>query len=177
MELLVLAKLVRKTAEKAKALNMKVLGLRRNPDRRSTYVDRMYGPEGLNNLIKQSDWLVITVAMTQETIGMIGEEQIAAMKKSAYIINIARGPIINEKSLIKALKDGRIAGAGLDVFEEEPLSADSPLWDMENVIITPHWAGATPYYIDRLIAIFTENLRRFQAGDPMINVVDKQLGY
>jgi phosphoglycerate dehydrogenase-like enzyme len=115
--------------------------------------------------------------MTAETTGLIGEPELRSMKKTAYIIKIARGPVISEKILVRALKEGWIAGAGLDVFEEEPLPETSPLWDMENVIITPHWAGATPYYIDRLLDIFTENLRRFKAGKPLINVVDKELGY
>jgi phosphoglycerate dehydrogenase-like enzyme len=137
----------------------------------------MYGPDGLHDLLKCSDWVALTLAMTQETTGLIGESELRAMKKTAYIINIARGPVIREKILVKALKEGWIAGAGLDVFEEEPLPETSPLWDMKNVIITPHWAGATPYYIDRLLDIFTENLRRFQTGKPMINIVDKQLGY
>ena len=172
-----LGKIGEKTAEKAKALNMKVLGLRRNPDKSSPYVDRMFGRNGLANLLNQSDWVVLTLAMTRETTGFIGESELKAMKETAYIINIARGPVIQEKCLIKALEEKWIAGAGLDVFEEEPLPADSPLWDMKNVIITPHYAGATPYYIDRLLDIFTENIRRFQAGDPLINEVDKQLGY
>jgi phosphoglycerate dehydrogenase-like enzyme len=115
--------------------------------------------------------------MTAETVGMIGEEEFKAMKDTAYIINIARGPIIQEKAMIKALQEHWIAGAGLDVFEKEPLPEESPLWDMKNVVITPHWAGATPKYFDRLVEIFTENLDRYQAVEPMINVVDKKLGY
>lgn len=172
-----LGKIGEKTAQKARALNMQVLGLRRNTDKNSPHVDRMYGPDGLHDLLKDSDWVALTLAMTEETAGLIGEPELKAMKKTACIINIARGPVIREKMLVKALEDGWIAGAGLDVFEKEPLPETSPLWDMKNVIITPHWAGATPYYIDRLFDIFTENLRRFQAGEPMINVVDKQLGY
>ena len=172
-----LGKIGEKTAQKAKALNMKVLGLRRNPEKSSPHVDSMYGPEGLHDLLKASDWVAITLAMTAETTGLIGEPELRAMKKTAYIINIARGPVISEKILVRALKEGWIAGAGLDVFEEEPLPETSPLWDMENVIITPHWAGATPYYIDRLLDIFTENLRRFKAGKPLLNIVDKELGY
>ena len=116
-------------------------------------------------------------AMTAETVGMIGEEEFKIMKETAYIINIARGPIIQEKAMIKALQEHWIAGAGLDVFEKEPLPEDSPLWDMKNVVITPHYAGATPKYFDRLVEIFTENLGRYQAGEPMINIVDKKLGY
>jgi phosphoglycerate dehydrogenase-like enzyme len=99
------------------------------------------------------------------------------MKPTAYIVNIGRGGIIDEGALVKALQEGWIAGAGLDVFEEEPLPEDSPLWKQENVIITPHYAGATPHYDERAMAIFLDNLRRYKAGEPLRNVVDKKLGY
>jgi len=172
-----LGKIGEKTAEKAKGLNMKVLAIRRNPERLSPYVDRMYGPEGLMDLLSQSDWVVISAAMTPETKGMIGEKELKGMKKSARIINIARGSIIQEKALIKAIQEGWIAGAGLDVFETEPLPQNSPLWDMENVVITGHYAGSTPFYFDRVMEIFLENLRRYQCGKTLINEVDKQRGY
>ena len=177
MGLLGLGAIGSKTAEKAKALGMRVLGYRRNPEKTDPNVDKMFGAEGLNDLLAQSDWVVLTVAATPETDKLIGEAQLRAMKPSAHIINIARGKVIDEAVLITALNEKWIAGAGLDVFEQEPLPAESPLWDMKNVIITPHFAGATPYYIDRLVAIFTENLKRYQAGEPLINVVDKELGY
>jgi phosphoglycerate dehydrogenase-like enzyme len=170
-------KIGEKTAEKAKALNMRVLGVRRNPQRTSPHVDKMVGPEGLQDVLAQSDWVVVTAAGTAETDGLIGEPELAVMKPSARLINIARGSLIREEALVKALEEKRIAGAGLDVFEKEPLPEHSPLWRMPNVIITPHIAGGTPYYVDRLMDIFVENLKRFQAGEPMINVVDKKLGY
>lgn len=166
-----------KTAEKAKGLNMRVLGLRRHPEKGSPWIDRMYGPDQLLEMLPQADWVVITTPLTRETQDLIGERELRAMKETAYIINIGRGAIIQEEALIRALREGWIAGAGLDVFEEEPLPEDSPLWDMENVIITPHYAGITPYYADRVVEIFTENLRRYQAGQPLINEVDKRLGY
>ncbi len=172
-----LGKIGEKTAEKAKGLNMKVLAIRRNPERSSPYVDRMFGSEGLKELLSQSDWVVIAAPMTPETKGMIGETELKSMKKSAYIINIARGSIIQESVLIKALQEGWIAGAGLDVFEKEPLPEDSPLWAMENVILTGHFAGSTPFYFDRVLEIFLENLRRYREGEPLINVVDKRRGY
>jgi phosphoglycerate dehydrogenase-like enzyme len=172
-----LGKIGEKTAEKAKGLNMKVLATRRNPERSSPYVDRMYGTEGLKELLTQSDWVVITAPLTPETRGMIGEKELRTMKKSAYIINIARGSIIQETALITALQEGWIAGAGLDVFEKEPLPPDSPLWDMENVIVTGHFAGSTPFYFKRVLEIFLENLRRYRSGEPLINVVDKKRGY
>jgi phosphoglycerate dehydrogenase-like enzyme len=158
-----LGKIGEKTAEKAKGLNMKVLAIRRHPERLSPHVDRMLGPEGLEDLLSQSDWVVIAAPMTAETKGMI--------------VNIARGAVIQEKYLIQALQEGWIAGAGLDVFEIEPLPQDSPLWNMENVIITGHYAGSTPFYFSRVMEIFLENLKRYQTGEPLINVVDKQRGY
>lgn len=99
------------------------------------------------------------------------------MKKSAYFINIARGGIVREADLITALKDGLIKGAGLDVFEHEPLSEDSPLWDMPNVILTPHLAALSPYYLDRAVKLFAENLGRFAKNDEMQNLIDKIKGY
>ncbi|MBN1383026.1 MAG: D-2-hydroxyacid dehydrogenase [Deltaproteobacteria bacterium] len=177
MGIIGLGKIGEKTAEKAKGVNMRVLATRRNPERPSLYVDQMYGPDGLAEVLSQSDWVVVTAAMTPETNSLIGENELKLMKKSAYIINIARGAVIREQDLIKALQEGRIAGAGLDVFETEPLPEDSPLWDMKNVIITGHYAGFTPFYFDRVIDIFLENLRRYQENEPLMNVVDKKLGY
>ncbi len=161
----------------AKALNMRVLGLRRNPDRKVDPVDQMVGPDDMVLLLSQSDWVVITAALTTETRGMIAENEFKNMKDSAYIINVARGPIIKQKALIKSLQKGWIAGAGLDVFEEEPLAVDSPLWDMPNVIITPHSSWLSPHHRGRRVKIFIENLRRFQSGELLINIVDKQRGY
>jgi len=166
-----------KTAEKARGLHMRVLGLRRHAERTSPFVDQMYGPEGLHELLGASDWVVLAAALTAETRHLIGEAELRAMKPSAYLINIARGGMIDEASLIRALEEGWIAGAGLDVFEQEPLGTDSPLWDMRNVVLTPHFAGATPHYTDRVIDIFTENLRRYGRGEPLLNQVDKTRGY
>lgn len=166
-----------KLAEKAKGLGMRVLGLRRDPARGSACVDEMFGPDALHALLEQSDWVAICAALTPETAGLIGERELSAMKSTAYLINIGRGGLVDEKMLVRALLEGWIAGAGLDVFEREPLPADSPLWDMRNVVITPHFAGATPVYADRVTDIFTENLRRYQRGEPLVNVVDKRLAY
>ena len=166
-----------KTAEKAKGLNMHVLGLRRDPTRSSPHVDRMLGPDGLFELLDSSDWVVLASALTPETRNLIGEPELKQMKDTACLINIARGQIVQEEILVQALEEGWIAGAGLDVFAQEPLPPDSPLWDMPNVVITSHHSGSTPHYNDRLVDIFIENLRRYRAGKPMINVVDKQLTY
>jgi phosphoglycerate dehydrogenase-like enzyme len=166
-----------KTAEKARGLGMRVLGLRRNAAKSCPHVERMYGPDGLGELLAQSDWVAVAAALTPETRHLIGENELRQMKPSAYLINIARGSVIDETALIRALQEERIAGAGLDVFEREPLPSDSPLWDMRNVVITPHFAGMTPHYSTRVIEIFCDNLRRYQRNEPLRNVVDKQLAY
>ena len=166
-----------KLAEKAGGLNMRVLGLRRDPSRSSPHVERMYGPDGLHALLGQSDWVAITAALTPETKGLIGAPELAAMKRSAYLINIGRGAHLDQTALVQALQDGTIAGAGLDVFEQEPLPEDSPLWAMKNVLITPHFAGATPHYADRVTELFVDNLQRYQRGEPLRNQVDKQRAY
>jgi phosphoglycerate dehydrogenase-like enzyme len=137
----------------------------------------MYAPAQLPELLPEADFVVLTIPLTAETKHLIGEREFQLMKPSAYLINIGRGGTVDEAALIDALRSGRLAGAGLDVTEQEPLPADSPLWDLENVIITAHYAGATPHYDERALPIFLENLRRYVADEPLINVVDKTLGY
>jgi phosphoglycerate dehydrogenase-like enzyme len=166
-----------RTAEVATALGMRVLGVRRDPTVGVEGVEEMVGPDQLLDLLPEADFLVLTVPLTHETQGMIGERELRAMKPTAYVVNIGRGGTIQESTLIRALQEGWIAGAGLDVFENEPLPEDSPLWGMDNVIITSHYAGATPRYHERAMAIFLDNLRRYRAGEPLRNVVDKKLGY
>lgn len=166
-----------RTAYLAQALDMRVLGVRRNPEREINGVEAMFAPDQLLELLPEADFVVLTIPLTQETKGMIGEPELRAMKSNAYILNIGRGGTIQEKVLVRALQKGWIAGAGLDVFEKEPLPEDSPLWDMDNVIITAHYSGSTPHYNERAMRIFTDNLRRYMAGEPLKNVVDKKLGY
>ena len=137
----------------------------------------MIGPERLAEALPEADFIVLTVPLTPDTRHMIGERELRLMKPTALIVNIGRGGTIDEAALIRALAEGWIAGAGLDVFEKEPLPPDSPLWRMENVIITAHYAGATPHYSERALAIFLDNLRRYKTGEPLRNVVDKTLGY
>ena len=165
------------TAWKAKCFGMKVLALKKKQIRRPSYVDEILGPEDLGRLLRESDYVAVTVPLTSETYHMISEEELRLMKPSAYVINIARGAVIDNKALIRALKEGWIAGAGLDVFEEEPLSEDSEFWRLENVVITPHVAGATPHYSDRAVKIFCGNLKRYLEGKPLVNAVDKIAGY
>ncbi len=121
--------------------------------------------------------MVITLPLTPRTRHLFDESLFQAMKPSAYVINIGRGPVIDERALVKALQRGWIAGAGLDVFEKEPLPDDSPLWDMQNVILTPHVSGMTAQYDERAIDLFVANLRRYLAGEPLINLVDREAGY
>jgi phosphoglycerate dehydrogenase-like enzyme len=165
-------------AKKTKSLGMRVIATRRNPTAPTpSYVDKLVHPENLKELLTESDFVVLTIPLTKETEGMIGEAQLRSMKRTSYLINVGRGKIVQEDKLIQALKEGWIAGAGLDVFEREPLPQDSELWDMKNVIITPHVAGSTPHYLERSTDIFCENLKRFIRNEPLINVVDKTIGY
>jgi len=164
-------------ARLAAALGMRVLGVRRDPSASAPGVEATFGPDRLLDLLPEADFVVLTVPLTRETRGLIGERELRAMKPTAYVVNIGRGGTIQEDVLIRALKEGWIAGAGLDVFETEPLPEDSPLWGMENVIVTSHYAGSTPSYNERAMAIFLDNLRRYRAGEPLRNVVDKTIGY
>lgn len=165
-------------AKKAKCLGMTVVATKRDPSRStSTHVDRLLRSTDLNTLLAESDFVVLSLPLTEETQGMIGETQLKNMKPTAYLINVSRGKIVQENKLIKALKQEWIAGAGLDTFENEPLPENSELWGFKNVIITPHVAGQTPYYMERLTNIFCENLKKFIHKEPLINVVDKALGY
>lgn len=166
-----------RTAELGAALGMRVIGIRRNPHLDAGGLDAIYGPEQLLEHLPKADFVVLTVPLNYETQGMIGERELRAMKPGAYLVNIGRGPTVDESALIQALQSGWIAGAGLDVFETEPLPADSPLWDMPNTILTAHYAGRTPHYIERALSIFLDNLERYTTGRPLFNVVDKELMY
>jgi phosphoglycerate dehydrogenase-like enzyme len=157
---------------------MRVIVTRRNPSApKPDYVDKLISPENLEELLADSDFVIIQIPLTKETEGMFGEKELRRMKRTAYLVNASRGSIIKEDELIEALKKGWIAGAALDTFATEPLPEDSPLWNMQNVIITPHVAGLTPRYMERLTDLFCENLRRFMNDEPLINVVDKNDGY
>jgi phosphoglycerate dehydrogenase-like enzyme len=166
-------------ARAAKAFDMRVVATRRHVTEQETsqVVDALYPAEKLPEMLRESDFVVVTVALTRETEKLIGKRELRAMKPTAYIINIARGSVIDEVALTKALKEKWIAGAGLDVFEKEPLPQDSELWTLPNVIITPHVAGIMPDYNARAMDVFCENLRRYLAGQPLMNVVDRTRGY
>jgi phosphoglycerate dehydrogenase-like enzyme len=140
-------------------------------------VRRLYPPQAIRSMFRECDFVVITVPLTSETRKLIGAEELAALKTNSYLIDISRGGIIDQTALLSALKDNRIAGAALDVFSEEPLPSDHPLWKLPNVIITPHISGITPYYDQRALALFTENLQRYLEGSPLHNQLNRQRGY
>ncbi len=182
----------REVGRLAKAFGMRVLALKRRSqsageqgafelaglgDPAGVLPDALYGPEQLREMLAQCDFVVLAVPLTQETRGMIGEAELRAMKRTAYLVNIARGEVCDEAALIRALQEGWIAGAGLDVFTQEPLPETSPLWTLPNVILTPHISGFTPVYEQRAVDIFCENLRRYIAGQSLLNLVDKSTGY
>ena len=163
----------------AKAFGCRVIATKRSAteEHRGLYADEIMPASELHRLLGESDFVVLSMPLTPETRGMIGEAELRAMKPSAVLVNIARGPVTVEADLIRALREGWIAGAALDVFDKEPLPADSPLWDMENVILTPHISGGTEIYNQRAVTIFADNLRRYLAGEPLQNVVDPARGY
>ena len=140
-------------------------------------IDKIYPLDQFKELLHNSDFVVVAAPLTGETKGMMGTDEFKAMKKTAYIINIARGPIINEPAMIKALKEGWISGAGLDVFEKEPLPPDNELWILPNVIISPHSSGVSERQPYRLVALFCDNLRRYINNQPLLNVISQDRGY
>ncbi len=166
----------RALAARAAAFEMRVIGTKRSPEP-IPHVERAYPPEQTDEVLRAADYLVIALPLTETTRGIIDARALGLMKRSAVLINIGRGQVVVEEALIEALRNGTIAGAGLDVFEREPLPADSPLYEMENVIITPHVAGASHTYYDRAIPLFCQNLRRYLDGQPLLNVVDPGRGY
>ncbi len=169
----------RSVAKLARAFGMKVLGTRfsAHAGEQDPTVDRLYPFDYLHQLLSESDYVVLSVPLTDRTEKMIGEAELHAMRKNAYLVNIARGRVIDEDALIRALKEGWIAGAGLDVAVKEPLPADSPLFTTPNLILTPHISGASEHYNERLANLFTENLRRYRVGEPLLNRYDPEKGY
>lgn len=168
----------KETAKIAKSFGMTVLGVRHS-GKPEEFVDEMYTTDQLNTILPKCDYVVITLPLTKETTRLFGAEQFNKMKPSAFFVNIGRGEIVIEEELIVALKEQKIAGAGLDVFETEPLQSNSPLWEMDNVIITPHTAGATENYNKRVIEnILIPNLKSYLSGKmPAVNLVDHSKGY
>jgi phosphoglycerate dehydrogenase-like enzyme len=165
-------------AVRAQVFGMRVLALDINPVDKPECVNELWMLDRLDDLLRESDYVVVTAPRTPQTLGMIGAEQLALMKPTAMIIGISRGGIIDQEALAEALREKRLAAAALDVFSPEPLPPDSELWDLDNLLITPHIAGGTQLEGEHIIEIFCENLRRFLQGDlPLRNQVDKQRGF
>jgi phosphoglycerate dehydrogenase-like enzyme len=164
-------------ARRGRGFGMRVLATRRSDTRPPPYVDRQGRPDELLELLPEADVVALCVPLTDETLGMIGARELEAFKPGAYLVNVGRGRLVDTEALLQALKDGRLAGACLDVTDPEPLPPDHPLWEMPNVVITPHMSGRSALTRDRWRALYRENLRRFGAGEPLLNVVDKQAGY
>ena len=165
----------------AKALGMKVHAVRRNPDRsqKDPVLERVFPSAQLNEMLHDVDVVIAAAPLTDETRHMLSHAQFSAMKSSAIVINVGRGPVIDEAALIDALQSKKIGGAALDVFEEEPLSPESPLWDMKNVLISPHCTDRTenPDWLDLSMQFFLENFERYRKGERLENIVDKKAGY
>ena len=167
----------REFTTRAKALGMKVLAVRENPSKGSDGADAIFSPTQLDDVLPQADYVLLCTPVTPATTGIIGASRLSKMKPDAYLINVARGPLIDEAALLDALKHRRIAGAALDVFVEEPLPPDSPFWLLDNILITPHTAAVTERLWERHYRLIAENLKRFLAGEPLLNEVDKTRGY
>lgn len=158
-------------ASLAKAFDMRVLGIKGNPATYEGVADEVLASNRLGDLLDVADFVVLSCPLTPETTGLIGAAAFKRMRTSAYLINVARGPVVVEDDLIAALQAGEIAGAALDVTAAEPLAADSPLWEMANVLITPHTGGETSLYEKRLVDIMVENMRRWERGEPFMHRV------
>jgi phosphoglycerate dehydrogenase-like enzyme len=171
MAIVGLGNIGRAVARAAKAFGMRVIGTRRNVAEVPPEVDRVYPPAELHAMLGAADVVVLAVAGTPETARLIGAAELAAMRREALLINVARGMVIDEVALAEALAQGQIAGAGLDVFTEEPLPAASPLWTLPNVLITPHIAVNVPSKLRRCVEHFAENVRRYCAGDALLDRV------
>ena len=166
-----------RTAQVAEAFGMKVIGVRRHPEQEVPHVAEMIGPDQLLARLPTADFVILTVPFTRRTENMIGAMELAAMKENSVLVNIGRGGTVDEDALLTALRAGQIRAAALDVFAEEPLPMRSPLWELENLLITAHYAGGTPRYTERAFAIFHDNLGRYVRGESLVNVVDKVEGY
>ena len=164
-------------ARKAKVLGLRVIATKRTPTPKPDYVDELGAPEFLSQLLAESDFVVLLLASVPSTVNIIGEPELRSMKRSAYLINLTGSQAIEEKLLVRALKENWIAGAALDAFARQPLPEDSELWNLPNVIISPRIGGLTEQKWSPLLPIFVDNLNRFVAGEPLRNVVDKELGY
>ena len=170
----------RAIAARVRAMGMNVLAVKRHvpaEDRPDRLVEQIYSPSRRIEMISRCDYVVATAPLNNETRGMIGEAEFAAMKDTAVIMNVGRGPVIDEGAMIKALSENKIKGAALDVFDEEPLPKGHPFYKLENVLLSPHCADHTPDWLDNAMRFFITQFGRFRRGEPLLNVVDKKLGY
>lgn len=181
----------RQVARLCDALGMRVLAVKRDPSARrdegfafprtgdpsAELPERIVGPAELSEVLPEADFIVVSAPSTTGTRQLLGRREFALMRRNVILINVARGDLIDEAAMVEALSCGRIAAAGLDVFATEPLPPESPLWALNNVIISPHVAGCSPRYDDYVVEIFAENLRRYIHGQPLLNEVNRQLGY
>ncbi len=178
MTIVGLGSIGREVAQRAHAFGMRVTGIRRRiSEPKLSFVDRILGPEQLDDALSGCDVLVIASPFIAETDRMIDADRLARLNRGAVVVNVARGKIVDESALIAELQTGHVGGAVLDVFEHEPLALNSPLWSLPNVIISPHVSGVRPDHWDDVIDLFSENLRRFERGEPPLNVVDLSAGY
>jgi phosphoglycerate dehydrogenase-like enzyme len=167
----------RSVAKSAKALGMRVIAVREHPEKGSEGADVVFGPAQIDEVFRQADYVVLAAPVTASTKAIESAERLALMKLDACLINVGRGPLVDELALAAALRDKKIGAAALDVFPKEPLAADSPLWDVPNLLITPHTAALTDKLWERHYTLFSENLRRYLNGKPLLAVVDKRKGY
>jgi D-2-hydroxyacid dehydrogenase (NADP+) len=167
-------------AARARPFGLRVVALKRDPAARydaGVAVDELLGMDALDDVLGRADHLCLTVPLTRATHHLLDARRLARLRAGAYLYNVSRGAVIDEAALVDALRAGRLAGAGLDVFEQEPLPESSPLWELDNVILTPHVSGATPLYYERTATLFADNLDRFLAGQPLANRFDPARGY
>ncbi len=171
----------RECALLAHALGMKIHAVRRRPEHSAgdPILERVFPTEALHEMLAEVDVVVAAAPLTKETRHMLSDREFAAMKRSAIVSNVGRGPVIDEAAMVRALQTGQIAGAVLDVYEEEPLPPNHPLWDMENVLLSPHCTDRTedPDWLDLAMRVFVENFGRYVKGEPLVNIVDKRAGY
>ncbi|MGD0215218.1 MAG: D-2-hydroxyacid dehydrogenase [Terriglobales bacterium] len=167
----------RAVAKSARALSMRVIAVREHPEKGREGADAVFSPAQIDEIFRQSDYVVLAAPVTASTTAIASAERLALMKPDACLINVGRGPLVDEPAIIAALRGKKMGGAALDVFPQEPLAADSPLWDAPNLLITPHTAALTDKLWERHYALFSENLRRYLNGEPLLAVVDKQKGY
>jgi phosphoglycerate dehydrogenase-like enzyme len=169
----------RAVASRAKAMGMRVVAVRRRPELSADdpEVDEVLPMTRIPDLLKQADYVTVAAPLAEGTRGLIGEAELGAMKPDAVIINIGRGPVIAEAALVQALQERRIRGAALDVFDEEPLAEGHPFYRLDNVLLSPHCADHTPTWLEDAMRFFLDNFERYRNGEPLLNVVDKRLGY